>query len=76
LTPGEYLITASYKGLKTQTRRVKVTNAKMAEATRLDFWLEPEGTAPVGEPMARQLPMVCLYHYFISELFKIVVGEV
>jgi hypothetical protein len=41
LTPGEYLITASYNGYKPQTRRIKVTNLKNTEATRLDFWLEP-----------------------------------
>jgi hypothetical protein len=56
LTPGEYLVTGSHVGYKPQTRRVKVTNPKKSEATRLDFWLEPEngkilnkkGSSPPG----------------------------
>jgi hypothetical protein len=46
LTPGEYLVSASYPGFLTQTRRVKVLNRPHHEASRLDFWLEAANPNP------------------------------
>ncbi|CAG7821320.1 unnamed protein product [Allacma fusca] len=52
LTPGQYLLTASYSGYKPQTRRVKVQNPRHHEATRLDFWLEPvDSSGPEFVPL-------------------------
>jgi len=58
LTPGQYLVTASHTGFKPQTRRVKVTNPKMSEAVRLDFWLTPIDAADEALEIGAEYPQV------------------
>lgn len=51
LTPGSYIVTVKHPNYRNHARRVKVSNPRHSEATRLDFWLEPK--IP-GEPSVEQ----------------------